>query len=79
LFSVFTGQIMINHSQFCFRGILWFSHKTAPYSVGCPTFGVQSTALTGPTESVRYGIAPEIYGRAAGPIPAEIGEPEVGR
>ncbi|MDW2617827.1 hypothetical protein RYZ50_03140, partial [Klebsiella pneumoniae] len=40
--SVFTGQIMINHSQFCFRGILWFSHKTAPYSVGCPTFGVQS-------------------------------------
>ncbi|WP_416451806.1 hypothetical protein [Klebsiella pneumoniae] len=49
LFSVFTGQIMINHSQFCFRGILWFSHKTAPYSVGCPTFGVQSTALAGPT------------------------------
>ncbi|HHL3853437.1 hypothetical protein, partial [Klebsiella pneumoniae] len=45
LFSVFTGQIMINHSQFCFRGILWFSHKIAPYSVGCPTFGVQSTAL----------------------------------
>ncbi|MCI4037868.1 hypothetical protein MM708_24740, partial [Klebsiella pneumoniae] len=42
-FSVFTGQIMINHSQFCFRGILWFSHKIAPYSVGCPTFGVQST------------------------------------
>ncbi|MCQ0778481.1 hypothetical protein L1C32_17265, partial [Klebsiella pneumoniae] len=46
---VFTGQIMINHSQFCFRGILWFSHKIAPYSVGCPTFGVQSTALAGPT------------------------------
>ena len=36
-------------------------------------------ALTGPTESVRYGMAPENYGRAAGPIPAEIGEPEVGR
>ncbi len=77
--DVFTGQIMINHSQFCFRGILWFSHKIAPYSVGCPTFGVQSTALTGPTESVRYGVAPEIYGRAAGLIPAEIGEPKVGR
>ncbi|MEV8967677.1 hypothetical protein AB0136_10765, partial [Klebsiella pneumoniae] len=41
---VFTGQIMINHSQFCFRGILWFSHKIAPYSVGCPTFGVQSSS-----------------------------------
>ena len=27
----------------------------------------------------RYDIVPEIYGRAAGPIPAEIGEPEVGR
>ncbi|SBZ20538.1 Uncharacterised protein [Klebsiella pneumoniae] len=39
---------MINHSQFCFRGILWFSHKTAPYSVGCPTFGVQSMRLHGP-------------------------------
>ncbi|PLL65178.1 hypothetical protein C3J90_28290, partial [Klebsiella pneumoniae subsp. pneumoniae] len=49
LFSVFTGQIMINHSQFCFRGILWFSHKIAPYSVGCPTFGVQSMRLRGPT------------------------------
>ncbi|WP_409025105.1 hypothetical protein, partial [Klebsiella pneumoniae] len=49
LFSVFTGQIMINHSQFCFRGILWFSHKTAPYSVGYPTFGVQSMRLRGPT------------------------------
>lgn len=24
-------------------------------------------------------MAPETYGRAAGPIPAEIGEPEVGR
>ncbi|MFH8050521.1 hypothetical protein ACGWAW_002895, partial [Klebsiella pneumoniae] len=47
LFSVFTGQIMINHSQFCFRGILWFSHKIAPYSVGCPTFGVQSSSATG--------------------------------
>ncbi|PLM50697.1 hypothetical protein CWN29_25560, partial [Klebsiella pneumoniae] len=47
LFSVFTGQIMINHSQFCFRGILWFSHKTAPYSVGCPTFGVQSICARG--------------------------------
>ncbi|KSW91190.1 hypothetical protein APT74_25520, partial [Klebsiella pneumoniae] len=47
LFSVFTGQIMINHSQFCFRGILWFSHKIAPYSVGCPTFGVQSMRLPG--------------------------------
>ncbi|MBX4505086.1 hypothetical protein D2919_28010, partial [Klebsiella pneumoniae] len=53
LFSVFTGQIMINHSQFCFRGILWFSHKIAPYSVGCPTFGVQSTALAGPTGGAR--------------------------
>ncbi|KME34745.1 hypothetical protein SL96_01817, partial [Klebsiella pneumoniae] len=51
LFSVFTGQIMINHSQFCFRGILWFSHKIAPYSVGCPTFGVQSMRLRGPTDS----------------------------
>ncbi|WP_204375937.1 hypothetical protein, partial [Klebsiella pneumoniae] len=49
LFSAFTGQIMINHSQFCFRGILWFSHKIAPYSVGCPTFGVQSMRLRGPT------------------------------
>ncbi|MCQ8650317.1 hypothetical protein, partial [Klebsiella pneumoniae] len=39
----------INHSQFCFRGILWFSHKIAPYSVGCPTFGVQSIRLRGPT------------------------------
>ncbi|SWZ04037.1 Uncharacterised protein [Klebsiella pneumoniae] len=39
---------MINHSQFCFRGILWFSHKIAPYSVGCPTFGVQSMRLYGP-------------------------------
>ncbi|MCS4407802.1 hypothetical protein, partial [Klebsiella pneumoniae] len=47
LFSVFTGQIMINHSQFCFRGILWFSHKIAPYSVGCPTFGVQSSSAAG--------------------------------
>ncbi|WP_210408732.1 hypothetical protein, partial [Klebsiella pneumoniae] len=46
-FSVFTGQIMINHSQFCFRGILWFSHKIAPYSVGCPTFGVQSSSAAG--------------------------------
>ncbi|MDG0705520.1 hypothetical protein, partial [Klebsiella pneumoniae] len=44
---VFTGQIMINHSQFCFRGILWFSHKIAPYSVGCPTFGVQSSSAAG--------------------------------
>ncbi|WP_220384547.1 hypothetical protein, partial [Klebsiella pneumoniae] len=35
------------HSQFCFRGILWFSHKIAPYSVGCPTFGVQSSSATG--------------------------------
>ncbi|MGK3491351.1 hypothetical protein, partial [Klebsiella pneumoniae] len=50
-FSVFTGQIMINHSQFCFRGILWFSHKTAPYSVGCPTFGVQSSTATGDSTS----------------------------
>ncbi len=41
---------MINHSQFCFRGILWFSHKIAPYSVGCPTFGVQSMRLRGPTK-----------------------------
>ncbi|WP_207301810.1 hypothetical protein, partial [Klebsiella pneumoniae] len=41
------GQIMINHSQFCFRGILWFSHKIAPYSVGCPTFGVQSSSAAG--------------------------------
>ncbi|WP_226945334.1 hypothetical protein, partial [Klebsiella pneumoniae] len=49
LFSVFTGQLMINHSQFCFRGILWFSHKIAPYSVGCPTFGVQSKYGAGPT------------------------------
>ncbi|HBY5276072.1 TPA: hypothetical protein MIX34_25185 [Klebsiella pneumoniae] len=48
---------MINHSQFCFRGILWFSHKIAPYSVGCPTFGVQSTALTGPTISSRQPVA----------------------
>ncbi|UNC82768.1 hypothetical protein FYG04_16665 [Klebsiella pneumoniae] len=38
---------MINHSQFCFRGILWFSHKIAPYSVGCPTFGVQSSSAAG--------------------------------
>ncbi len=44
-----------------------------------PTLWGQSTALTGPTESVRYGMAPEIYGRAAGLIPAEISEPEVGR
>ncbi|SSH61932.1 Uncharacterised protein [Klebsiella pneumoniae] len=51
LFSIFTGQIMINHSQFCFRGILWFSHKIAPYSVGCPTFGVQSMRLRGPTDN----------------------------
>ncbi len=43
---------MINHSQFCFRGILWFSHKIAPYSVGCPTFGVQSIRLRGPTDPV---------------------------
>ena len=35
--------------------------------------------LTGPTKSARYGMAHENYGRAAGPIPAEIGEPEVGR
>ncbi|MDS4038153.1 hypothetical protein RKI04_18030, partial [Citrobacter amalonaticus] len=26
-FSVFSGQIMINHSQFCFRGIFWLCHK----------------------------------------------------
>ncbi|MDV1583910.1 hypothetical protein RZR45_27880, partial [Klebsiella quasipneumoniae subsp. quasipneumoniae] len=25
----------------------WFSHKTAPYSVGCPTFGVQSSSAAG--------------------------------
>ncbi|WP_222859263.1 hypothetical protein, partial [Klebsiella pneumoniae] len=29
------------------RGILWFSHKIAPYSVGCPTFGVQSSSAAG--------------------------------
>lgn len=49
---------MINHSQFCFRGILWFSHKIAPYSVGCPTFGVQSILLSGlcpPMVIVVYG------------------------
>ncbi|MDG0528202.1 hypothetical protein MXU80_25190, partial [Klebsiella pneumoniae] len=54
LFSVFTGQIMINHSQFCFRGILWFSHKIAPYSVGCPTFGVQSSSAAGQSRRLHF-------------------------
>ncbi len=45
----------------------------------CPMSLPGGAALTGPTESVRYGVAPEIYGRAAGLIPAEIGEPKVGR
>ncbi|VGA92603.1 Uncharacterised protein [Klebsiella pneumoniae] len=44
---------MINHSQFCFRGILWFSHKIAPYSVGCPTFGVQSSSAAGQGQRAR--------------------------
>ncbi|VGG19369.1 Uncharacterised protein [Klebsiella pneumoniae] len=68
---------MINHSQFCFRGILWFSHKTAPYSVGCPTFGVQSKLLAGPTDSrsltSRSGKAPAATRRnigATGNVPA---------
>ncbi|WP_227653202.1 hypothetical protein, partial [Klebsiella pneumoniae] len=56
--SVFTGQIMINHSQFCFRGILWFSHKTAPYSVGCPTFGVQSSSAAGQEQPTRNRFMP---------------------
>ncbi|MCE0011926.1 hypothetical protein LVT01_23635, partial [Klebsiella pneumoniae] len=58
LFSVFTGQIMINHSQFCFRGILWFSHKIAPYSVGCPTFGVQSSSAAGQEQRARSRFMP---------------------
>ncbi|WP_251906513.1 hypothetical protein, partial [Klebsiella pneumoniae] len=63
--SVFTGQIMINHSQFCFRGILWFSHKIAPYSVGCPTFGVQSRILTGlkRLKSVRLSASDHVTGK----------------
>ncbi len=51
---------MINHSQFCFRGILWFSHKIAPYSVGCPTFGVQSMRLRGPTKRESNLLPPEV-------------------
>ncbi|MEH5348733.1 hypothetical protein PO524_06665, partial [Klebsiella pneumoniae] len=47
--------------------------------LGVQLLGCSPLALTGPTESVRYGVAPEIYGRAAGLIPAEIGEPKVGR
>ncbi|MDP1092020.1 IS3 family transposase, partial [Klebsiella pneumoniae] len=43
-----------------FRGILWFSHKTAPYSVGCPTFGVQSNS-TKPLLK-RERIKKKIYG-----------------
>ncbi|MCF0450430.1 hypothetical protein L0F13_25355, partial [Klebsiella pneumoniae] len=61
----FTGQIMINHSQFCFRGILWFSHKIAPYSVGCPTFGVQSKrrrrAMASGTELLLCRVAAAPY------------------
>ncbi|CAM7946944.1 Uncharacterised protein [Klebsiella pneumoniae] len=64
---------MINHSQFCFRGILWFSHKIAPYSVGCPTFGVQSKLLAGPTDSrsltSRPGKAPAATRHKAAPYP----------
>ncbi|SBN22959.1 conserved hypothetical protein [Klebsiella variicola] len=45
----------------------------------CPMSLPGGAALTRPTESARYGMAPENYGLAAGPIPAEIGEPEVGR
>ncbi len=37
LFSVFTGQIMINHSQFCFRE--YFGLAIKHLTVGCPTFG----------------------------------------
>ncbi|WP_227641813.1 hypothetical protein, partial [Klebsiella pneumoniae] len=38
----------------CFRGILWFSHKIAPYSVGCPTFGVQSSSAAGQSRRLHF-------------------------
>ncbi|MFO5526025.1 hypothetical protein ACLBPN_26260, partial [Klebsiella pneumoniae] len=61
----------INHSQFCFRGILWFSHKIAPYSVGCPTFGVQSSSRHRALKRERRWMS--IAGKAQSPPGIEAG------
>ncbi|MDO2422467.1 hypothetical protein Q2406_09105 [Klebsiella pneumoniae] len=75
---VLVGWVVVWGGGFCGGGVVECRDGVGGGGGGGGGVGVLS-ALTGPTESVRYGVAPEIYGRAAGLIPAEIGEPKVGR